>query len=245
MHMKALLTLLALGWLLSASATPLIVGIGEHQLEPYVLRDEQTVTGGILKELMDELGQRLGLEVHYLLLPRKRLEQSLANGRIHLVPHTNPRWHNDRSLLWSQPWMSDQNRFVLNRNNTFAVSAFDDLNGRQLGTILGHRYGELEFWFEQNFITRSDAHTLEQSFQKLAAGRIDALIGSQRLIDYQLRTHNNPHQFVLLELVADEHQRFIALSPNAPCTLEALSNALQQMLDEGRINAILEAPRTP
>lgn len=223
-----------------ALATTLIVGVSDNQNAPFIQRNKQQITGGILKELIDTLALRLDLEVEYLSLPRKRLAQSLATGQIHLLAHSNPAWlPNAADLYWSPAWMQDEDIFVSSASSTLKIASFDDLQARRLGVILGYRYSELDFWFEHQLIIRDDAHSLAQNFNRLSAGRIDALIDSRVMIDYYLQQHPNPEAFVINAKVAAEHDRFIALSPQAPCSIDALSEALQAMLDDGSVTEIL------
>lgn len=226
---------------LARASETLIVGITENQRLPYVELQNGKLSGGILKELTEQLGQQLNIDIQFMVLPRKRLQQQLLQGQLHLLPHANPAWlPNADQFLWSKPWLYDEDILVASSAAPVTVQRIDQLHGLRIGTILGYHYPELEFFFEHQLLLRDDAHDLKQNFQRLAAGRIDLLVDSRVMIDYQLHHQLDASQFQVTGLVAATNHRYLALSRTAPVTIKQLNNALAKLQRENRIEQLLE-----
>ncbi len=243
-RLLALLGALALALLplpAAASDAPLPVLrvlISDHEQAPFVLREEGHISGGILKELIDRLAQELHLSPLYIPLPRKRLEQALKSGQVHLLPASSPDWlEADLPLYWTNPWLHSRERLLLRQDTLAPVNSLNDLYGKRLGTVMGHQYPLLEFWFERHLILRSDGHTTAQNLRRLARGRIEALIDSELVILHLAA--QNPDQFVIAPFSASEQYYRMALTPQAPCSGAALEEALQRLLQAGVVDALI------
>ncbi len=239
--------LLAVTLLATACAhaqTVLIVGITENQQRPYIELEHGALAGGLLKALVDELGAELGIEVEYRLLPRKRLQQQLLAGQLHLLPHANPAWLPDAdAFFWSAPWIEDRDVLIVRRDEPGPITDLHGLSGRRIGTILGYHYPELDFFFEHRMLLRDDGHDLRQNLERLAARRIDLLVDSEVMIDDQLRQMPHPERFRKLDLIVANNPRHLALSKHAPISIEQLERALQALRQQGRITELLERYR--
>ncbi len=219
-----------------AHAQPLVVAITDNFAMPYILQGGNKVAAqGIVYEMLDELGQRLHLDVHYIVLPRQRLRPALKSGLAHLLPLANPKWYTDEpDLQWSPVWLEDEDRFVIHTKDRTRLQSIEDMHGKQVGTILGYRYPELEGW-----VVRQDARSLRQNLERLAHQRLDAVIDSAILIRYRLKYDRGFEQLLLTPIVAGHSARHLGLSRLAPVSIEELSQALQSMLDDGTVAEIV------
>lgn len=245
--LKHALTTAALGLLACFPCTAtetLIIGIGADQGPPLIIREQNQPKSGIFIELMNEMGRRLKMEVRYISLPKKRQEPALLSGQIHLFALTNPLWfqYSDQ-YRWSAPMIQDQDIFILNRAHLFPLQRFSDLIGKRLGTIRGFHYEGLMDYFESGQVVRDDAANLQQNFDKLSAGRVDALIGSKILSAYLLSQRDDGDQLQMAAMVASSHSRRVAFSPYFPADISDAYFELQQIQLDGTLEKILERYR--
>lgn len=114
-------------------------------------------------------------------LPRKRLLVSIAapdwSG---VVAWANPAWYNDPAMkryAWSAPFMTDTNLVVSHRDHPLEYNGdIRALAGVRLGTIIGHRYPDLDPLFRNHTLQRNDVGSELQNLQKLKLGRLDAVL---------------------------------------------------------------------
>ncbi len=215
---------------------PLVVAITDNFRMPFVHHDgEEVFPEGIVFDFMEALGRRLAVEVRYIVLPRQRLRPAMQSGMAHVLPLANPKWYQGVEYLqWSPPWLADEDRFVVRAEDADRLQSLSDMADRKVGTILGYRYPEVE-----DLILRQDAKSLAQNLERLERHRLDAVIDSAILIRYHLRHDPGDMPLVLTPLVAGTSTRFLGLSKQAPVSIEAVSQAMQSMLDDGTVAMIL------
>jgi len=232
----------------STTAKELIFNYSPGNAEPYVFLTREgsnvTLSSGILKDIVDGLGDELGASIVYTKLPRKRMEHELKQGHIHGVCIWNPLWVSDAGNYdWSIPLFEEMNLFVSKKENAFSIKSFDDLNGKRLGAILGYYYVGLMDRFKQKFIFRDDVYTLQQNFRKLEKNRIDLLIDSNILIEYYLSSHNAHDQFSIGEKIASKHEIYCGFSKKSPFPISQINAAFKRMKERGDIETILRKYR--
>lgn len=222
--------------LYAASSGPLSVGLLHNTTTPFVFHDEGKVyPQGIVYELMEEIGQRLGVKVQYVVLPRTRLDFAIQSNMIHALPMANPKWHRNSNLLkWTPAWLDDEDRLVVRSESADRFKTLSDLQGLRVGTILGYRYPVLE-----PYIHRQDCGSFLQNFERLEAGRVDAVVDSYRMIRYYLGGRADSDLFYVSQISAGDSTRHIGLSDYAPITVDELSTVLRHMLDDGTVAEIL------
>lgn len=240
---KMIVGLLVVGTVLGANvvaAEELIVSFGTEDAAPFVFLEGEELVEGIIKDVMDAVGRELEIDVIYKPLPRKRIEPYMLAGKVHIIMNSNPAWVQDSEQYdWSVPLFQELNWFVVAAERAFSIKTFDDLNGKRLGTILGHYYPGLMEKFERQEIFRDDNTNFEANFKKLQAGRIDSLISSNILITYYLKQHNAHDRFVIAEKVASSHDIQAMISRHSPVPSERLNAEFQRILENGRMAEIL------
>jgi ABC-type amino acid transport substrate-binding protein len=220
----------------SGYAQELVVGFGENNAEPYAFIEGEQLTGGIIKDLMDAVGKELGIDVQYKNIPPKRMKPYLRSGHIHVAPIWSPDWVEEHEQYnWSIPLFQESTVFVVDAQRAFPIQTLDDLRGKWVGTILGYYYVGLMEKFEREEIFRDDNKNIEWNFKKLEAGRIDALLDSNILIEYYLKKHNAHAQFLIAEKVVNTLYIQAMVSKQSPIPIERLNAAFQHLKDRGRI----------
>jgi len=168
----------------AASDESLIVSYGSHDAEPYAIVENGELTGGIIKEIMDEVGREIEIEIQYQNIPRMRMDQYLLSGQSHVRVISSPRWYKSpEQFLWSTPLFQESGRYVVSAEKEFPIREYDDLTGKKVGTIRGYQYPEgLVKRFESGEIIRDDVTSLATNFERLKLNRIDALLDADILI---------------------------------------------------------------
>ncbi len=229
------------------AAQNLVIGVGEGNSEPYSFVSNDVLTGGIIKDIGDALGRDLGIKVSYLMVFRKRVDNQIINGMVHILPIFNPAWTDKPDIfLWSHPLFPERNVFVMAKARAFPLNQLDDLAGKRIGTNIGYFYPTLEPFFATGKLVRDDVTSLKQNLAKLSHGRIDVLIDSQILLNYYLKTARATaptSEFVVSDLIASSQDIYFAYSKQLPVAAAKITAALDKMRQSGEIERILERYR--
>lgn len=227
--------------LITTSSLELKVSYGSHNAQPYAFIEENRLKGGIIKDIMEEVGLLLNVDIKFIETPRKRQRLSLEAGRIDVLSITNPTWlgeHADK-FYWSIPLFSEDNIFVISKQNIFKIESHNDLDGKILGCILGYYYRGLMDKFERNIIIREDAKSLTSNLLKLKTGRIDALIDSNITIMYTVNHLNIKDDFIFPEFISTSYDVYFAFSKVSKVSYKDINSALGKLIENGTLESIL------
>jgi len=144
---------------------------------PYAMFSQDgKLSGGISKQLIDEVGKITSLPVLYLPLTRARVEQWIASGKADLGCFLSPDWvSKPKDLEWVGPLFYSA-QYIVRRSDSKPNRQLSDLFHKRVGTIRGFVYPELEQAFAEELLVRDDAHSLESNLTRLAQGRLDAVM---------------------------------------------------------------------
>ncbi len=219
----------------------LFIGYGDHDAPPYAIEKTEKLHSGIIKDIATEISDELDISVTFVKTPRKRIERYLENNTIHLILMTTPAWlSNSEKLQWSESYLIERDVIVIKADNPKEYQEINDLRGMIIGTIRGYKYPALQSFFDDEYFIRYDVSNLEVNFIRLALDRVDALVGADILIGYQLKQSKDAELFKILSLKISQNNIQAALSPNAPITLTQLNQVLKKLKDQGVIEAILK-----
>lgn len=131
------------------------------------------------------------------LLPRRRLDQVLANSREPLlVAWANPGFLDDaqrRRYLWSPPLLKDVSLLVSRRERPVDFVGPESLAGLRFSAVSGHRYPDLEPLVAAGRLARVDAPDARLSLMKLLfRPDSDFALAELSLLDYLRRDPSFP-----------------------------------------------------
>lgn len=195
---------------------------------------QDRVVGGMSLELGRLLARQLGLELTLVALPRKRLRDELLQGRVDGACAYLPAWL-PGPLQWSKPFFQ-QEYAIVSRADAPAPTQLEALRGQRLGTVLGFVYPELERALGGGFV-RDDAPDAAANLRKLAAGRLQHVAVSQRLLGY-LRRSGQFSAAVHPPLPVGELLTQCALGPAAKVTVQQLNQAIDAIERNGSLAAL-------
>lgn len=218
----------------SVGAQPLVMVIDSATEMPMARIQGTRVVDGMNHELGALLAQRMGREIRYLAVPRKRVTETLERGQGDLVCTFKPAWL-PGPLQWSQAFFR-QSEVIATRRAVSRPRRLEDLRGQRIGTVLGFVYVELEQTLGKDFV-REDAPNALANLRKLAAGHLSHAVVEGRLLSHTLREGR-----LTLEL----HPRLevgslltqCALSSRSSIPLIELDRAIDRILQDGSLQLL-------
>ncbi|WP_160309846.1 substrate-binding periplasmic protein [Chromobacterium subtsugae] len=246
--MKTLLALLlsCLGLLaqpaLASDNGPRPLVLAYNAFAPWKNYDGQGQPSGPYTEIVRELARRLRLPLRFLNCPLPRCLAAMQQGRADLMIGVQHSPQRARYLDYLEPPFASGNRLALYQrgNDPRVIRRYQDLLPLTVGVVDGVQYQEA---FDQDPRLRRDtALTMESSFRKLAAGRIDVLIGNEQQTGLLAASHEFAGRVRRAGLTLDDlRPHRLALAQNSPFHAEKarFSQALQAMLDDGSVARIL------
>ena len=221
------------------AAAPLVMLVDHSEEMPSARIERGQVQEGISHDLAQLLGERLGREPRFLVLPRRRVAQALASGEADLLCDYLPAWL-PGPFAWSRPFLPGA-YWVVTRRDREAPASLTALAGQRVGTVRGYAYPELQARMGAvNW--REDAATADASLRMLALGRVDHAAVSQRFLQYQQRIGS----FTVplhAPLPVGSYQTQCALSPLSSIRPAALDQALGEIVSDGSLERLLQRYR--
>lgn len=229
----------------SAHADALRVGVTENDAAPLVIfqrTPQLQLSGGLWKDMLDEVGRQLGREIRYVPLPRKRLNRELQQGRIDMVCNTNPAWwHEPQLYQWSQPLSEQVERLVSPVGSPLQINSHAQLKGLRIGTVIGYRYPQLDEAFAAG-AQRVDQQQANLQLRATASAVVDvAVIDELSYGWWQAQHANEASQVMLQPLVLARSPLSCALSQRSDLPLAKLNRAISTLDKQG----VLAAKRIP
>lgn len=170
---------------------------------------------------------------HLKLLPRKRIDQFLLEGRAGIVLFVSWIWMNDpdqSKYLWSPILLHGSNDVVSSMSMRIEYDGTDSsLYGLRLGGVLGHRYEELDKACSEGLIIRSDTKSQEQSLKKVILNRIDVTILPRSILDYYEAELELEGKIYRSQIPLGEFTRHILVTPDLQDVHEKVSEIVSEL----------------
>ncbi|MBV8503086.1 MAG: ABC transporter substrate-binding protein [Paucibacter sp.] len=219
----------------SAGAAELRVAVDASTEMPWAHIYQDQLQGGIQRDLGLAIGDRMGREVRFVVLPRQRLSRSIEQGEVDLACVLTPEWL-PGPFDWTPRFIDDAD-VVLSLSSVPAPKRVEDLANVPLGTVNGFRYPVLEQQLGGRFI-RDDAPSATNNLRKLDYGRISHAVANERFVTYQrhlgqLKAALNP------PLVISRHRTGCAISRQGQITAPEVSAVIEQLQRSGALAQIL------
>lgn len=239
-HFRVVLWILVSLWPGLTLGEELRWGFGPADGMPYAQVGDHALLGGFIRHLGERIAKELSVSVSFVETPNKRIEESLKNGRIHVICNSNPEWMVDATAYhWSPPLIEEEDALLQHRDSP-AISGLADLKGKVLGTSLGFAYAmPLMEAFANNDVERKDVRDLDTRLNLLSHKRLDAIIDMRRSLAYELAARPDA-PLVFSPWVVERYQLHCAYGSQLPVPAEQLDAALQHLRDSGEIESLLQ-----
>lgn len=219
---------------------PIRAVVSDSNPPPFAMFDNQgQLSDGVAKQLLEQIAVDLRVGTEYQNVPRARVMEWLKQGKADIACFLNPLWVDEPAAVdWSVAFFTSQ-QVIVRRRNSAAVTQLADLDGKRLGTIRGFFYPEFNMAFLQKKMLRDDAISLSSNLQRLAQGRLDAVLSVELSLRYTLK--QNPQfagAFSADPLWTEAPSLHCAVSHSSPKRMQLLRQ-LARMDAEGRMLAVL------
>ncbi len=225
---------------LALAAVPLRAVVSQTNTAPYAIFDQQQrLTDGIAKELLDSLAARLQRPVQYLDLPRGRVVEWLVTDKADISCFLNPQWVPANYQLSWTPVLFHTHQYIVRRLEDSPVRSNQDLFRKRIGTTRGFSYPELQPLFESGAAVRDDAGSLEKNIQRLEQGRVDLVMTVDLSYGYY-QQHFDSSRLAHDPLWAEPAAVYCALNPKHPLQVQQIQQQLKLMQQQGIIKKVLQ-----
>jgi polar amino acid transport system substrate-binding protein len=186
-----------------------------HLKPPYLL--DPAASEGLYVDFASLLTLRApGLRFRVRYLPRRRIDQELAAGRLDgLVLGVHPSWFRDserRLYLWSPPFMSDADIVVSRHEKPIPYVGPESLAGLRLALPRGYYYAGVNELIAEGRAQREESESEETALMMLSLGRADASILTRRTLYALLeRRPGLRDRFHVAAQAHDEYERHVLL----------------------------------
>lgn len=150
---------------------------------PYVVSDGDAIRG-IDVDAVREAGRRVGLEVHFKLLPWVRLEREIASGADTEVACAFAYTLTDARKLYMDyttvPLKLTELVLFVQKGALPSFRSFDDLKGKRVGIRRGFKMpAPMQAMVSQGDIELEESNQDDANFEKLARGRVFAILSNR------------------------------------------------------------------
>ena len=205
--------------------------------------DPDNPTQGISLEIVRAALGTQGYEVDMEFMPWARAEDKVKEGEIDILPNT---WTTDKRkeyLLFSDPYATNDVKFIKRKGDHFEYDGLDSLAGKTVGIVRGYGYPE-EFIKSDGF-KRDEATESLTNVKKLVVGRIDLTL-EDRIVLIDLLKKKEPK---FLEEVEFTKNALTSQTLSVTCGLknprcheiiEAFNKGLAEIKANGKFDEIMK-----
>jgi len=122
-------------------------------------------------------------------LPRKRLDQRLAQQQAGVVAFVSPLWFKG-DYLWSRELLLGRNDVISLKSQSVTYQGPESLKGMHFTGLLGHKYPGIDKLVNRGSIKRSNVINVLTAVKTLLKGRTDVILLPRVAALYQLRKLN-------------------------------------------------------
>lgn len=209
--------------------------------EPFVINDDKG-RRGIDISLIDAITRQLDLKPEYIPCPWRRCLKMLADGDIDLMSSLAYTPQRAKQFDYIKPpYAVVSPVFYVRRNGVVRIRDYADLRGLNIGAVVDSRYFE-PFDSDQT-LTKFNASSEKLLLRMLEAGHIDALVGSDANVDYQIQSLHLGKMMRKAAYHPDTHNEIhLALSPKSRFAAEheKIASIVRQMRKDGAIDSIIQ-----
>jgi polar amino acid transport system substrate-binding protein len=213
---------------------PLVLLAPNNHAMPIAGFADGVLVQGILKDVGEAIGARIGRAVHFLVVPSRRVPLVLAQGEADGVCYVQPYWI-DGSFNWSAPLIPNGG-LVLAQAGAPVVTSVEQLRGQKLGTVGGYRYPYFDLALGEGFV-RDDAPSMQNNLRKLAAGRTRYALVDQATALYEIRNAAPPKPRA--DLFYESFKARCAFSLQSKVPFVEVNRAIDSLIADGSVERIM------
>ncbi len=229
----------------STNKTVLTVGLDEFP--PWNITSGQ-VMSGINVEIIKSLAAKMGLALKFKVCPWKRCLKLMSAGKIDLLPGVLNKGDRGDYLHFIAPAYKTQSNkvfYTLDINSELkpkvAINSFGDLYDYSIGVVVGVKYFEA---FDKSYhLKKIEVSENNQLIAMLRKKRIDAFIGTESQVDYQLLKDDNYQGISKAKYRYKKPTAvYLTLSKKSPHfqDAQAFDQQMFKMIQQGEVDKIIK-----
>lgn len=229
---------------LNVLSPPLKAAVSDTNAVPFAIFNAGGhLSGGLAKDILDQVSLELRSPVQYLDIPRARLEPWLVAGDAEVSCFLNPDWVSQpKRFDWTDTLFFSR-QLIIRRRDSAPIRRLADLYYKRVGTTFGFTYPELQQAFSERLIVRDDAHSLQSNLKRLAQRRLDAVMAVDLSYFYLLERQQFDVEFVAEPIWSEPPGVFCAVSQQSP-RREAILRAFSRLKAQGMIEKLFQKYKT-
>lgn len=220
----------------AAAAAPdeLVMIAPTNQTMPLAEFHNDVLTGGIIKDLSEAIGERIGRRTRFISVAGDQVSAVMKANKADGICYVRPFWI-DGAYHWSRPLIPDA-ELVAARIGAPVIRSLRALRDRPVGTVTSYRYPRVEQVLGLRF-QRSDSATMEENLRKVAAGKPEYTILSQSTLAYQMRI--NTSLKLRPDIVFASFSAQCAFTRSGRVVFKDIDRAINGLVEDGTMERIL------
>ncbi len=213
---------------------PLRVGT-EGVYPPFSTQQGGELTGFDI-EVMNAIGERLGVKVEYVETPWDSMFAALESNRFDLIANQvtkNPQ--REQLYTLSDPYVTTTGVLVVAEANPENINALADLRGKRAAENLTSNWAEVA---RANGAEIVGVDAMNDAIEALRQGRVDAMVNDELAVRNYIATTSNPGITVVAKTDDTSESVFAARKDSA--WMPQVNDAIKALQDDGTIQRIYD-----
>jgi polar amino acid transport system substrate-binding protein len=239
--MKKLIFMLICWQMISSEVVAESLSIISNRWPPYV--DETRASKGMAMEIVTTALQQKGYQTRTSIETWPRVLEGIEIGIYDVVAAIWKTPEREKNLLFSNPYLVNQIKFIKMKNTEAKYQNLGDLTGYLIGIVKDFAYDDA-FIQSQTLIKVPQNHIV-QNLLKLTQGEIDLTLGDERAIRHEINQYMHGHapQLEFLSKPLSQRGLHLAVSKNnsnAKKIVADFNQAIAKMKKDGRLEVIVK-----
>lgn len=213
---------------------PLRVGT-EGVYAPFSIREGDDFTGFDV-DVMNALGERLGVEIEYVATPWDSMFAALKADRFDIVAN-QVTYNKERDQLYdlSDPYVETGGVLVVADDNPKDIQTLADLKGMRAAENLTSSWAEIAKGKGAKIV---GVDGMTEAMASLKEGRVDAIVNDKLAVRNYMATNPNPGVKIVDE--TDEKSLSVLAAKKGSGYMPEVNQALEEMEQDGTIDTIYD-----
>jgi polar amino acid transport system substrate-binding protein len=187
-------------------------------------------------DLMQQIAQRLGKKMKLSDMPFSTLMAQQQMGNIQVIAAgLTPTEERARQVLFSQNYLEGDPLLVVSLRTNPKINSLEDLKGKSV--IVNDGFSADIYMSKHKDIELKRFPTVADAFMALRANKADAYVTAQNSLRPFLEK-NAADEFSVFEIDGTNEAAALAISKKHPELVNKINKALQQMKEEGALDAL-------
>ncbi len=224
---------------MSALAENKIIRIVSDEWPP--ITGSQLPKGGFSVHFATDILNALGYEFTVEFIPWKRIERTQKQGRYDMIVAM---WYDkvrEQGFAYTQPYLDTKVVFASLKEQAFTYSDLASLNGKTVGMVSSYAYPEALLNYEK--VTWHTGIDLNQNLKKLIAKRLDMVIGTDAVMQYEVKQKITGSKYIYFDTdhpveIRPVHMAINRNTQGYAVLVKKIDKVIQTFKQDGRLQAL-------